>query len=161
MIISTNIRYTISGKNLEPSLIEKDFACSFSLILLKGELYSKGHRKGKEVEITSATISSENETYKQDDDEIYRIANLAHSIENLRTKYKIDDSSFDISFNYAAQCGLSFDKKVLEVLSKLTYVNIDCFMIYDTYETTLISEKTELIKFFNSGKLEKEIEYKF
>lgn len=158
MIINTNIRYTISGKDLDPSIIEKDFSCSFSQINIKGEIYKKGHRKGKRIEISSATITSENESYKQDNDGIFKVAKLALAIENLRKKYKIQDSNFNISFNYAAQCGLSFEKRELECLSQLGFVNIDCYMIYDTYETKQISTSKELLMFYNNGILEKETE---
>ena len=158
MIISTNIRYTIYGEGLDPFVLENDFSCSFSQIQLKGDVYKKGHRKGSKIETTSATISSKNENYKQDDDEIYKVGCLAASIENLRKKYKIQDSSFNISFCYAAQCGLSFEKRELECLSQLDFVNIDCYMIYDTYETKQISTSKELLMFYNNGILEKEIE---
>jgi len=147
MIVSTNIYYTISGKNFNPIEVEKDFDFTFSKVELKDEL----------IQTSKATIYSKSENYIQDDEEIFRLASLAIKISENAKKYGIEDSDFHIYFNYAAQCNLSFDKKVLTVLSKLDFVSISCIKIYDRYETKQISDNQEFVKFYSDDNLEKEV----
>lgn len=147
MIVSTHIYYTISGKNFNPIEVEKDFDFTFSKVELKDEL----------IQTSTATLYSKSENYIQDDEEIFRLASLAIKINENAKKYGIEDSEFHIYFNYAAQCNLSFDKKVLTVLSKLDFVSISCIKIYDRYETKQISDNQEFVQFYSDDKLEKEV----
>ncbi len=158
MIIGTSIYYSVSGRDFIPTLIEDKLGFTFSEISLRGDYYKKSHRKGEKIEISTATISFRNEKLVQDNLELIRIVELAIKIQALADDFKIEDSSFDLSYNYAAQCGLSFCKQELKTLSKLNFININCYMVYDTYETKKLENNKELILFSNNGSIEKEVE---
>ncbi len=159
MIVRTHINFSISGVDLIPKQIEKEFDISFSEVCLKGDLHTKGRFKGKPRIESFAEYSSEFEFYLDTDGEISRLAELATRINDKAKKYGIEDSVFHIYFYYAAQCALSLEQETLTALSKLDFVNIDCIKLYDKYETKQSGDE-ETIWFYSDGKLEKEVTLK-
>lgn len=159
MIVRTHINFLISGVDLIPKQIEKEFGFSFTEVSLEGDLHSKGRFKGKPRTESFAQYSSDFEYYSDTDADISHLADLATRINDKAKEYGIENSVFHIYFYYAAQCFLSLEQKTLTALSKLEFINIDCIKLYDMYETKQKGDE-ELLRFYSDGKLEKEVTLK-